>query len=242
MEGERFRVLTYNLGDHPFDARGLTELLERERIDLVCFQEEPRDDPALEAFFAAGWYRDSGKFLASRHRIVRELEPLPEHWLSEERYAAKLHGAFIRTPSGREFLLASLHMPTLRPGLNRLLAGNYHGLQIHTEWWRNEMGRMLSWLGRAQETPLVLAGDFNMPPDDSTMAALRTTFRFAFEEAGWGYGYTRPSSAPWFRIDHIVTSPEWAVAHCRVGPDFGSDHLPLIAEVVLPLPEKAESR
>jgi vancomycin resistance protein VanJ len=80
----------------------------------------------------------------------------------------------------------------------------------------------------------VMAGDFNMPADDSTMASLRSLFRFAFEDAGWGYGYTRPSAAPWFRIDHVVTSPEWRVARCRVGPDFGSDHLPLIAELVLP--------
>ncbi|MDR3637826.1 MAG: endonuclease/exonuclease/phosphatase family protein [Isosphaeraceae bacterium] len=235
IEGERFRVLTYNLGDHPFDARGLTDLLERERIDLVCFQEAPRDDPALESFFARGWYRDRLKFVASRHPIVREMEPLPEDFRSEQRYAAKLHGAFIRAPSGREFLLASLHMPTLRPGLNRLLAGNIHGLQIHIDWWRRELDRVLTWLDRAHDTPLVLAGDFNMPPDDSTMASLRTAYRFAFEDAGWGYGYTRPSRTPWFRIDHIATSPEWDIARCHVGPDFGSDHLPLIAEVVLPL-------
>lgn len=234
LAGERFRVLTYNLGDHPFDARGLTALLERERIDLVCFQEEPREDPVLEAYFAHGWYRDRGKFVASRHPIVRELEPLPEAFLSEERYAAKLHGAFIRAPSGRELLLVSLHMPTLRPGLNRLLAGNARGLQLHVEWWRHELDRVLTWLARAGDVPLVLAGDFNMPPDNSTMAALRTAYRFAFEEAGWGYGYTRPSRAPWFRIDHIATSPEWSVTRCRVGPDFGSDHLPLIAELRLP--------
>ena len=59
-------------------------------------------------------------------------------------------------------------------------------------------------------------------------------YRFAFEDAGWGYGYTRPADLPWFRIDHIVASPEWRVTECRVGPDFGSDHLPLIAELVLP--------
>jgi endonuclease/exonuclease/phosphatase family metal-dependent hydrolase len=233
-DGERFRVLTYNLGDRPFDARGLTEFLDRERIDLVCFQEEPRSDPVLEAFFARGWYRDAGRFVASRHPIVRELEPLPEDFQSEERYAAKLHGAFVRAPSGREFLVASLHMPTLRPGLNRLLAGNVEGLRVHAAWWRRELDRVLGWLDRARDTPLVLAGDFNMPPDDSTMASLRTVYRFAFEDAGWGYGYTRPSRTPWFRIDHIAASPEWAFARCRVGPDFGSDHLPLVAEAVLP--------
>jgi len=213
---------------------GLTKLLERERIDFVCLQERPRDDSALEELFAKGWYHDKLKYVASRHPIVRELEPLREEYLPEDRYAAKLHGVFVRVPSGREVLVASVHMPTLRPGLNRFLAGDVDGLRIHIAWWRHEIERVLGWLDQARGTPLVMGGDFNMPPDDSTMAALRSSYRFAFEEAGWGYGYTRPTRAPFFRIDHIATSPDWDITRSWVGPDFGSDHLPLVAEVVLP--------
>jgi hypothetical protein len=66
------------------------------------------------------------------------------------------------------------------------------------------------------------------------MVTLSTFLRFGYEDAGWGYGYTRPSRYPWFRIDHILASPEWVFTRCWVGPDLGSDHLPLIAEVVLP--------
>lgn len=234
VEGEHFRILTYNLGDAPFDASALSKLLEREQIDLVCFQEAPRDAPALEEFFAKGWHRDRLKFVASRYPIVRELEPLPEDFHSEQRYGAKVHGIIIRTPKDREVLVASVHMPTLRPGLNRFLEGNVEGLRLHVEWWRHEIERLIGWLDQARGMPLVMAGDFNMPSDDSTMAALRTSFRFAFEDAGWGYGYTRPSRTPWFRIDHIATSPDWEVTRSWVGPDFGSDHLPLIAELVLP--------
>ena len=60
--------------------------------------------------------------------------------------------------------------------------------------------------------PLVLAGDFNLPADDSTMVALRDHFRFAYAEAGWEYGYTKPSNLPWVRIDHILMGPEWSAA------------------------------
>ena len=74
------------------------------------------------------------------------------------------------------------------------------------------------------------------------MAALASLYRFAFEDAGWGYGYTRPSRYPWFRIDHILASPEWVFTRCRVGPDVGSDHLPLIAEAVLPAPTEDPER
>ena len=95
---------------------------------------------------------------------------------------------------------------------------------------------MVAAIESGPDVPKLIAGDFNMPADESALASLRDEgrFRFAFEEAGWGFGYTRPTRTPWFRIDHILTSPEWVVRRCRVGPDFGSDHLPLVAEVVLP--------
>jgi endonuclease/exonuclease/phosphatase family metal-dependent hydrolase len=234
--GDRFRILCFNLGSMPYDAGALTAYIEREHIDLVCLQEGARDDPVLEAFFAQGWQRDEEKYVASRYPIVRELKPMPHTYQPDDRWTAHLNGAFIRAPSGREFLLASTHLPTLRPGLNRLLEGDVQGLRLHQDWWRSELERVVGWLDHAQGAPLVVAGDFNVPPDDSTLAALRMSYRFAFEEAGWGYGYTRPARVPWFRIDHVLTSPEWDVARCWVGPNFGSDHLPLIAEVVLPLP------
>jgi endonuclease/exonuclease/phosphatase family metal-dependent hydrolase len=104
---------------------------------------------------------------------------------------------------------------------------------MHAAWWGREIERMLSALAEAHDLPMVVGGDFNMPSDDSTMAALRANFRFAFEDAGWGYGYTRPARLPWVRIDHILAGPEWYAVACRVGPDFGSDHLPVFAELEL---------
>ena len=118
--------------------------------------------------------------------------------------------------------------------MNRFLPGDVAGLSLHVDWWKHELDRVAAALSTGGGAPVLAAGDFNMPPDDSTMVALRSAFRFAFEEGGWGYGYTRPTRCPWFRIDHILASPEWQVTRCWVGPDFGSDHLPLLADVVLP--------
>lgn len=50
------------------------------------------------------------------------------------------------------------------------------------------MGRVVGALSDVRGTPLLVGGDFNMPADDSTMAALATRFTFGFEDAGWGYG------------------------------------------------------
>jgi vancomycin resistance protein VanJ len=80
-------------------------------------------------------------------------------------------------------------------------------MKLHIDWWRHEMGRVMGALSEIRGTPLVVGGDFNMPADDSIMAAPATRFTFGFEEAGWGYGYTRPTAFPWFRIDHILAGP-----------------------------------
>jgi endonuclease/exonuclease/phosphatase (EEP) superfamily protein YafD len=124
-------------------------------------------------------------------------------------------------------------MPTLRFGFYRFLENDTEGLSAHVAWWDREIGRVLDGLAEVRDAPLLLGGDFNVPPDHAAMAALSSSYRFAFEDAGWGYGYTRPTRYPWFRIDHILASPDWIFTRCWVGPDVGSDHLPLIAEAVL---------
>jgi endonuclease/exonuclease/phosphatase (EEP) superfamily protein YafD len=235
-QGTKFRILCYNRGERPLDCDRLIALIEREHVDLICFQEGSAGDAALEAYLSRGWHRDQTGYIASREPIVAELPPLPDDTTTEERMSARLTRVRIRTRSGLGFILASVHMPTMRRGFDRFFEGALPGLRLHIDWWASELDRVAKGLSELGDTPFLVGGDFNMPPDDSGLASLRTVLRFGFEEAGWGYGYTRPTKYPWFRIDHILASPDWEFTRCWVGPDFGSDHLPLLAEVVLPDP------
>ena len=139
----------------------------------------------------------------------------------------------LKTARGATILVASVHLPTIRPGFYGLMKGDVPSLERHLDWWGVQTERMLTMLDESRDVPVLLAGDFNMPADDSVMAGLHSAFRFGFEEAGWGYGYTRPTWLPWVRIDHILAGPGWEFTHCRVGPDLGSDHLPVFAELVV---------
>src|SRR4051812_33684791 len=78
-EGAHFRVMTYNRGLDSLDGDRLARFIEREQIDLICFQEgDIFRDHALEAYLASsGWHRDRRGTLASRHPIVAELPPIP---------------------------------------------------------------------------------------------------------------------------------------------------------------------
>lgn len=236
-DGTRVRVLTINRGEHSFDGDRLIRLIEEERIDLVCFQEGfpyAVGSRKVEDYFASGgWHRDREHYVASRYPIVDELPPLSDDFRPKGRFPAHMSGVRVRAAPAVEFGVVSVHMPTLRRGFYRLRRHDVEGMKQHLAWWDRELGRVLEGLAGIGPVPLLIGGDFNVPPDHASMAALGGFFRFAFEDAGWGYGYTRPSSWPWFRIDHILGSPEWAFTRCRVGPDLGSDHLPLIAEAVL---------
>lgn len=92
-------------------------------------------------------------------------------------------------------------------------------------------------LGRLDEVrgPVVLAGDFNSSPwtypfRQLTSAGLRDTQR------GWGLQTTFPATAHQLlrvSIDHVLVSPDVHVTDRRVGPPLGSDHLPVVVDVVV---------
>jgi endonuclease/exonuclease/phosphatase family metal-dependent hydrolase len=56
----------------------------------------------------------------------------------------------------------------------------------------------------------------------------------AMTPRGWrrvGRGRTYPASAPHSRIDHLLVTPSVEVLSTTTGPDVGSDHLPIRAEL-----------
>jgi endonuclease/exonuclease/phosphatase (EEP) superfamily protein YafD len=85
--------------------------------------------------------------------------------------------------------------------------------------------------------PLILAGDFNMTADSPTYRETLSRYGNAFSRSGFGFGHTeRPfkhGSLFGIRIDHVLFGPDWQPCRCWVGPELGSDHLPVIADLAL---------
>ncbi|GAC1469433.1 MAG: endonuclease/exonuclease/phosphatase family protein [Isosphaeraceae bacterium] len=233
--GMRVRIVSFNVGSH-MRIGELKAWLEREKVDLLCLQEAGgRNSPLLKMLADGGWHLSRHGAIASRWPMTSESPEYPTSWAPRRRFTSHLESLRVQPPSGFVFQVASVHLPTVREGIEDFLTRfDTAGLRLQSDWWRLELSRVLGALLQGDHPPLLIGGDFNMPADDSTMAALRLSYRFAFEEAGWGYGYTRPAQASWVRIDHILASPEWHVSACWIGPDLGSDHLPILAEFVLP--------
>ena len=89
--------------------------------------------------------------------------------------------------------------------------------------------------------PAVVAGDLNDVPWSWTTHLFGRLSGLVDPRVGRGPYSTFPAARPWLRfpIDHVFHSPELALVELRLGPDFGSDHLPLLVRLALD-PEVAD--
>lgn len=91
-------------------------------------------------------------------------------------------------------------------------------------------------LAAASTLPCLVAGDFNATPWSRPFR--RLVARSGLVDSALGRG-VQPTwhahlPAPRIPIDHVLVPPDAIVLRREVGPDIGSDHFPVEAEVALP--------
>ncbi|HKB03737.1 MAG TPA: endonuclease/exonuclease/phosphatase family protein [Gemmataceae bacterium] len=222
-------VITWNANGHIRDWDGFRTLLATEAPDLVLFQE--CDAGEAESAVQPGWTvarSPSGLAAASPHpvRFVAELHP----------NAFRRPGSaalFEVSPAGRDVRVLNVHLPTARPGLEDVFGRGPGGLAelkavTADQDDASETARVLA---AAPPHPLVVAGDFNLPPESRVFRRHWGDLPDAFTEAGFGFGWTKETSWHGARIDHVLHDRSWTCQWCRVGPALGSDHRPVIAHV-----------
>ncbi len=102
---------------------------------------------------------------------------------------------------------------------------------------RNAHLTAASAFARGLPRPLVLAGDLNTTTWSPWYRRLAKPNGLTSARRGFGILATWPAQLPAplrLPIDHCLISDELAVADCRLGPDIGSDHLPLVVDIVVP--------
>ena len=85
--------------------------------------------------------------------------------------------------------------------------------------------------------PLVLAGDLNTTMWSPWFRRLTEQTALRSVRRGFGVLASWPAALPGFLripIDHVLVSDDVSVTGCRLGAPTGSDHLPLIVDLVLP--------
>lgn len=186
---------------------------------------------------------------------VQSIDTQQRDYLSAQYYQMEL-------PSGRHVGLINAHMQSnqLRMEARQL----YDDMLEHFERdslnsIRNSLidALLLAWRRRAAQAhqmagfladnhpadmPLIICGDLNDTPISHTLHTLRhaphaygqPTLADSWQEAGFGPGITYHEHRFWFRIDHILHSPQLHTLSIRVRRDIAySDHYPVEATLVV---------
>jgi endonuclease/exonuclease/phosphatase (EEP) superfamily protein YafD len=100
-----------------------------------------------------------------------------------------------------------------------------------------EMETMGNWSQAVMQTSsphVIVVGDFNSTPWDRDFRRALDTKGLLNSQSGFGVQPTWPSILPAFLripIDHCLHSPSFVTRQREVGPNIGSDHLPIFVEL-----------
>jgi endonuclease/exonuclease/phosphatase (EEP) superfamily protein YafD len=231
-------VMTYNVGAGLADPLRLSEVLRQSRADIIGLQELAPDQGAAIANLLGDVYPHQvlhpsgipGKGIISCF-------PLHQTGLLELHPGRPDLQAVVRTPDG-DLTVIVAHPPPPRFGRNRLR---------HTALADEQIANIV--LAATVGEPVILLTDFNRVGWQAAYRQLRGAGLIdAFGAAGRGLGFTLPTRVshlayrghplgdvplpPLLRVDYV-----WHTAHFRaidawIGPHAGSDHLPVLAELV----------
>ena len=237
----RVKVLAYNIKGALGGFDRISAQVNTLDPDVVIFSEARgwSDDSVIERQLReqfAGWDSILGGdvYIASRWPFVSsESLPLGHTLTHDPSLDRKKVRALVQAPFGR-FQVLGVHLRTAAYGrtLSRELRKAPAYLKHTGQVRRDQTDDLLAWTARIQE-PLILAGDFNTPPAGRIYGSLAGAFGDSFAERGSGWGYTYPSDHPLLRIDYIFHSRQWQVVRCVNGPEHGSDHRSIFAELAL---------
>jgi endonuclease/exonuclease/phosphatase (EEP) superfamily protein YafD len=239
-EGMPFRVVTFNAEVGRLMVADLPLMLEVWHPDVVLLQ-ECGEDLANAVARTAGWHthRGSGGLCLLSRFPIASAEPMDRTSLEEiKREGAGIGGAgfvvryALTTPAGTVGV-TNLHLETPRKGFEALMKGDVDRLELNTQLRDIESHRARKWVDAARG-PMIVAGDFNTPMESTIFQQHWGDFVDAFTEVGTGFGMTKYNGWIRARIDHVLTDRTWwHVARAEVGSDIGSDHRPLIVDLVL---------
>lgn len=220
-----FRVASINVLTSNRHYSNVVDLIRRENPDAALLLEV---DAVWLAELSA--LDDHYKLIASRPRddnfgialyVRREMDATAELFFPGI-FGMPAVDANINLPDGRHVRLIGLHTtPPWNPGYDR------DGRATLDEVAEKIAG---------MEGPVMLIGDFNVTPWSGKFRRLLARSGLIDSASGHGYLATWPTLASRvlrIPIDHCLVSPEIKVARRWTGPEVGSDHLPLLVDVIV---------
>ncbi len=256
---ESVRVLTFNADGGDLVAVRLRATIAQLQPQLIAFQEcgQALWD-SLQAIPNWHYHRHANLCTASRWPI-QSFDSMPRAAFA--RVSALGFGGtalvaryVIASPHGA-FAFVNLHLETARKGLEGLMGSSgfvperiedigradailnrydSRRIALNARIRDMESERASVWsAANGEAASAIIVGDFNLPVESAIFRRHWRRFADAFEATGSGFGWSKHEGALLrIRIDHILsnTSAPRAIG-AWLGPDLGSDHLPVIADL-----------
>lgn len=228
--GPSVRVLTCNIHRDALDPEALGTLIAVTGPDVIALQDWSSQHER-EVFAYGDWHvhRDGQLCLASRYPIRRAESLDAPEFRGRDSAATRYE---LETPDG-VLRFVNLHLDSPRDGLDEVIhsrGARLDKLEANSELRRRQSEEVGRWLDDGAG-PLLIAGDFNTPPESTVYRACWSDYANAFSSAGIGFGPTFFTRRAGVRIDHILAGPGWHCRRCWVGPAVGSPHHPVVADL-----------
>ena len=227
------RVITYNIGGTLAAPMSLVAMMTEWEPDILAVQE--CGESSVELLRGMRHYNhDMGvTCLFTKFEIVR-VDSLRREAFRNASGAAWVKRYRLRGPDG-EFDFTNVHLDTPRKAFEALMDGRNDATSTVAE--KTAIRDLESRLARRWVDigpgPRLVAGDFNMPSESAIYRRHWSSMSNGFARAGVGFGYSRQAGWIQLRIDHVLADDGWLVQSARLLPDYGSDHRPMMVDVVL---------
>ncbi len=246
----RVRFMTYNAKlylatERPNGMAKLYEEVLQQDPDVLVMQDAGSFDevedtnPGLyKAFVGGRSVYMKGQYVVASRFPMRDCKQVSLQ--STGAYRSLVH--CVITAHEQDIDVLTVHFTSPRDGLNAVRAERFEGLDNWATNMRARLSESLSmrnYLLQLPQRPRIVAGDLNAPePSTVVQQLIDTGLRDAFSSAGKGFGFTHGHSLrawmpSFLRIDHILVSSQLGVAQVDVGGAEGSEHRPVVADLLV---------
>jgi vancomycin resistance protein VanJ len=230
VSGPSLRVLTCNVQHGDLRVHDLADLIQQAQPDVVFLQECSLTDPH-DVLGQGDWrVRSAGEFCVASRYPIQDFEELHRPDKTHRITAVRTRLSW----SQKTIPIASVHLMTPRRGLEAMMGTRSGGVGSFKEIaavQRFESELLRRWFEQSSASTL-LAGDFNLTVEHPLYRRDWSGYTDAFSRTSWGLGHTMFTRKIGLRIDHILCGRGWRPKSCWVGPDVGSAHRPVIADLI----------
>lgn len=241
--GAPLQIVTFNVLPINPDFERIVDWLRTTDADVILLQELPPEKSSVMA-----------EWLADDYPYVDDIPQTTAITLARVPFTSMapvdLGGWWVSRVTldhaGQAIAVYNIHMamPTREtPHLYLSIDNGLAQLALqYDETRRNRLMRSLLDILRDETLPYIVAGDFNTSDNAVIYGELATHMTDAYRAAAVGLGGTWPASVgeeglpawipPLLRIDYVWHSPHFRTRQAAIGPNLGSDHLPLLVELV----------